>query len=95
MDMGMPSQILYVPRACVRVYVCTIATYRLKYKEVSTALTPVLCASLNTKWSEVCINQEMNLRMKLYGQDFELWLNLKVYKHLEKLRKENRKLAYT
>ena len=43
-----PDPPIYVfLRTSVREYVCTLAVYLFKYKVVSTALTPVLCASLN------------------------------------------------
>ena len=39
--------LICVSRTCVCDYVCTLTWYRLKNKEVSTALTLVLRASLN------------------------------------------------
>ena len=48
MDMFFPDPPIYVfSRTCVHKYVFTLAMYWFKYKEVSTALTLVFCASLN------------------------------------------------
>ena len=58
----MPSLTYVFSRTGVREYVCTIAMYWLKCKEVITALTPILCASLNMALS-LSLFRERNLRI--------------------------------